>query len=63
MFPIVNGVLFIIVYLALNHFVQFSFEINAIVIGMLLVYFAVIYLWRNNQDLLKKMIVNMDNVK
>ena len=63
MYPILNGFLFIIVYLAVNHFINFSFQTNIIVSGILAIYFTIIYLSRNNQDLLQKMIDNMKKVK
>ena len=63
MFPILNGFLFIIVYLAVNHFINFSFQTNIIVSGLLAIYFTIVYLLRNNVDLLQKMIDNMKKVK
>jgi len=63
MYPILNGFLFIIVYLTLNHFIIFSFQTNIIVSGLLAIYFTIIYLSRNNQGLLQKMIDNMKKVK
>ena len=63
MYPILNGFLFIIVYLAVNHFINFSFQTNIIVYGILAIYFTIIYLSRNNQDLLQQMIDNMKKVK
>jgi hypothetical protein len=63
MFPILNGILLIIVYLAVNHFIIFSFQTNIIASGIFAIYFTIIYLSRNNQDLLQKMIDNMKKVK
>ena len=63
MFPVLNGILFIFVYLAFNQFVVCSLQTHLIISVLLVIYFTLIYLSRYQPDLLKKMINNMKKVK